>query len=357
ELSFPEGTDELAPRAALALRDGLLLAGQAYHDRRPGTPPQTWRWTGFIATDGQSRSTLHDVGAIRAGIVHDDSGLLTGTVGTGFDTRGWFAKVSPGGMLTDETTLETPSTTEVFAVIPGRAGDERVVLGGYVDAQGWLTSLDIDGQRRWEKYIHSYGQTQIRALARLDDGDLLAIGSRGEKFGEGWSALVPGDGGPSAAGDDVTQTKIEIEGADQNRMLRAIVDLGAAGYLALGTARRNYFQAHDQLLALGFDRAGALSWARALDGVRVTDIHGARGHGGAVSVLVSVPLDDSPEPATALALVTVSPDPSAPIVARQLTDTRDWTSAGFIEGSTAVELLGYAPSKAGVAWRRMTSAE
>src|SRR5690606_30571083 len=128
----------------------------------------------------------------------------------------------------------TPSSTEMFAVIAGQSpadeAGELAILGGYVDAQGWLVSLDSSWQTRWEKYIGSYGYTQVRALARVDGGELLAIGTRGERFGEAWSARAPADGGESAAATDVTQTKIEIEGADPNRSLRALVDLGEAGF-------------------------------------------------------------------------------------------------------------------------------
>lgn len=354
EFAFLDGTDELVPRVALALGDGLLLAGQAYHARRPGTPPQSWRWTGVIPHSGEPRSTLHDPGAIRAGIVVDGSeGLLTGTRGLGFDARGWFAKVRSDGTLTDETALDTPSMTEPFDLLPGRAEGELVVLGGYVDAQAWLISLDAAGQRRWEQYIGSYGNTQARALAWLDSGELLAVGSRAEEVGEGWSARVPGDGGSSAAGDDVTQTKIEIEGADRNRMIRALVDLGDAGYLALGTAKLEYIQAHDQLFVVGFDRKGELAWSRVLAGVRASDVLGARAHAGVAQFLVSVPLTDDPQPALALALVSVPADPSAAVTARRLKDGAGWSSAGFIEGSTTLELVGYKPSATGIAWRRL----
>lgn len=353
ELGFPEGTDELAPRAALALSGGLLLAGQAYLDRQPGAPPQSWRWTGFVPTEGEARSTLHDHGAIRAGIVHDGVGLLTGTRGTGWETRGWFAKVTADGTVIDEVALDTPNTTEMFDLVPGRTKGERVVLGGYVDAQGYLISLDAAGQRRWEKYIGSYGYTQVRALARLDGGELLTVGTRAEAFGEAWSAIAPGDGGKSAAPDDVVQTKLEIDGADPNRMLRVIVDLGPDGYVALGTAKRNHLQAHDQLLAIGFDRAGTMTWAHVVESARVTDILGAHAHLGIVHVIISVPLDDSPQPATALALFHLVTSGTEWTV--QLADTGGWTSAGFIEGSTGIELLAYTPSKTGIRWQRLRS--
>lgn len=359
QFDLPEGTDELAPRAALALRDGLLLAGQTYKDRRPGTPSQSWRWTGFIPHTGEPRSTHSDPGAIRAGIAIDGEGLLTGTRGIGFDVRGWFAKVRSDGTITDETALDTPSATELFDLVPGssREKGELVVLGGYVDAQAWLISLDAGGQRRWEKYVGSYGNTQVRALARLDSGELLLVGSRAEKFGEAWFGRAPGDGGESAAGDDVTQDEIEIEGVDPNRMIRALVDLGDAGYVALGTAKLQHFQAHDQLFAIGFDRTGKVAWARAIADVRATDVLGARGHAGVAQFVVSVPLSDDPKPKQALALVRVPAEPTAPVVARRLANQDGWSSAGFIEGSAALELIAYQPSEAGIAWQRLTIAQ
>jgi hypothetical protein len=354
ELPFPEGTDELAPRAALALRDGLLLAGQAYHARQPGRPSQSWRWTGFVPTTGDARSTLSEEGAIRAGIVVDGGGLLAGTRGLSFDARGWFAKVTPDGTITGEVALESPSLTEMFDLVPGSAEDELVVVGGYVDAQGWLISLDASGQPRWEKFISSHGQTQVRAFVRLDGGDLLTVGSRAEEFGEAWFARVPRDGGESAAPDDVGQAAVEIEGADPNRMLRAVVDVGPAGFVALGSAKRKHLQAHDQLLAVGFDRAGKLAWSRVIEGVRVTDVLGARAHLGAAQFIVTVPLADGSQGATVVALATVPADPSAAVNARRLDDAAGWTSAGFVEGNATPELVVYQPTAAGIAWRRLT---
>lgn len=353
-LACPEGTDELTPRAALELRDGLLLAGQAYLDRRPGSPSQSWRWTGFIPRSGEARSIHTDPGAIRAGIVQDGQGLLTGTRGIGFDARGWFAKVSADGIVTDETPLETANVTELFDLVPGRGNGELVVLGGYVDAQGWLIALDAAGQQRWEKYIGSYGNTQVRALVRLGAGELLAVGTRAKGFGEAWSGRAPSDGGKSAAGDDVTQTQIEIEGADPNRMVKAIVELGDAGYLALGTAKLQYLQAHDQLFAVAFDRKGELAWWRVIENVRVTDVLGARVHAGHAQFLVSVPLDDKAQPELALALVTVPADATAPVIARAVADSTGWSSAGLVEGSAALELVGHKRSADGIAWRRLS---
>ena len=354
ELSFPEGTDELAPRAALALRDGLLLVGQAYHQRRPGTPSQSWRWTGYIPNGGTPQSTRYESGAIRAAIATADGGLLTGTRGLGYDARGWFATVTADGTIAKQVELDTPSATELFDLVPGRADGELVVLGGYVDAQGWLLSLDAAGQLRWEKYISSFGNTQVRALARLASGELLAVGSRAEKFGEAWAARAPSDGGEGPTGDDVTQTKIEMEGADPNRMVRALVDLGEAGYVALATAKLRHLQAHDQLLAIGFDANGELAWSRVIEGARATDVLGARAHAGLAQFIISVPLSDAGE--LALALLSVPADPSAPVRARQLAQTSGWTSAGFVEGSDELELIGQQPSATGIAWRRLSIA-
>jgi hypothetical protein len=357
ELPFPEGADELAPRAALALGGGLLLAGQAYHDRQPGKPSQSWRWTGFVPTAGEPRSTLHDPGAIRAGIVVNTGGLLAGTRGLGFEARGWFAKLTPDGTITDETAIDTPSLTEMFDLLPGSDAGELAVLGGYVDAQGYLISLDASGQRRWEKFISSHGQTQVRAFVRLDGGELLTVGSRAQEFGEAWFARAPGNGGESAAPDDVTQTAVEIDGADTNRMLRAIVEVGEAGYVALGTAKRNHLQAHDQLFAVGIDPTGKLAWSRVLEGVRATEVLGARGHAGAAMFVVTVPLADTPQSETAVALALVQGDPSQADRVRRLDDGAGWTSAGFVEGSAAPEVVVYQPTKAGLAWRRLTFAD
>lgn len=357
QFAFPESTDELAPRAAVSLGEGLLLVGQAYLDRRPGTPPQSWRWAGFVPSGGgEPRSTLHDPGAIRAAIAHEGGALVTGTRGVGFDSRGWFAKVSSDGTITSEAALESPNSTELFAVLPGRGDAELAIVGGYVDAQGWLVSLDsldLAATPRWEKYIGSYGYTQVRGLVRLDEGQLLAIGVRGQQFGESWAALAPGDGGGTAAGDDVEQIKIEIAGADQNQMLRVIVDVGAAGYLAFGTAKRNHIQAHDQLLAVSFDRKGKLGWSRVVPEVRVTDVVAVRRVDDGATVLVVVPSSDASEAETALALVHTPSDPSKPSRARRLADSEGWTAVGFVDGSPNAELITAQRIESGLEWRRL----
>lgn len=355
--AFPEGSDELAPRAAVALRGGLLLAGQTYLDRQLGRPSNSWRWLGFIpqASEGRSTpsSTMLESGAIRAAVADGQGGaLLCGTSGIGFDARGWFGVVDEQAKLGLRVELDTPTSTEMFDVMPGAAEGELAVIAGYVDAQAWLVSLDRDGKQRWQKYVGSYGYTQARAFARLKGsrGDLLTIGSRAKGFGESWWAKIPGDGGDQAGSDDVVQDKLSIAGADEHQMLRAIVDIGEAGFIALGTAKRNHIQAHDQPLAVGFGRDGAVLWTKVLDDVRVSEVSGARGKPGAALFVVEVPGVDA-DAAHSLALLEVSATSSS---ARELANSAGWSSAGFVEGADAAVVLSYAPNSTGIVWRELS---
>jgi hypothetical protein len=240
----------------------------------------------------------------------------------------------------------------MFDLIPGTEPGELAVVGGYVDAQGWLVSLDRGGAERWQKFIGSYGYTQIRALARLDgkDAQLLALGTRGQKFGESWWAKSPADGGVDPSPSDVTQDKLEIAGADVHQTLRAVVDLGSAGIVALGTAKQNYIQAHDQVIAVGFDRSGALTWSKVIADVRVTEVAGARAVDGAASFVVELPAGATQ--AAGLALIEISAD-GATTRARRIADTEGWHSAGHVEGSESAIVLGFVPTETGIRWRRL----
>jgi hypothetical protein len=351
--AWPEGTDELAPRAAVVVRDGLLLVGQAYLDRQPRQISSSWRWLGFVPTSGEASASKLEAGAIRAAIADGEgNALLLGTRGEQSDPRGWFAIVGGDGALELQVDLESPSATEMFDLIPGTEPGELAVVGGYVDAQGWLVSLDRGGAERWQKFIGSYGYTQIRALARLDgkDAQLLALGTRGQKFGESWWAKSPADGGVDPSPSDVTQDKLEIAGADVHQTLRAVVDLGSAGIVALGTAKQNYIQAHDQVIAVGFDRSGALTWSKVIADVRVTEVAGARAVDGAASFVVELPAGATQ--AAGLALIEISAD-GATTRARRIADTEGWHSAGHVEGSESAIVLGFVPTETGIRWRRL----
>jgi hypothetical protein len=357
EFAWPEGTDELAPRAAVAVRDGLLLAGQAYLGRKPRWPSPSWRWLGFVPTSGEPSASKLDTGAIRAAI-SDGAGkaLVAGIHGEQTDPRGWFAIIGGNGAIELQADLASPSATELFDLLPGTSPGELAVVGGYVDAQGWLVSLDRAGAPRWEKFLGSYGYTQTRALARLD-ASLLALGSRGESFGEFWFAISPADGGADPSPADVAQTKLEIEGADVHQILRLVVDLGSAGIVALGTAKKNHIQAHDQVVAVGFDRTGAVKWSKVIADLRVTEVFGGRAvavGGGRpdLSAKFVVELPGTDAAATALALLEVSAD-GATTVARSIADTEGWRSAGFVEGADSAIVLGYGASEGGIRWRRL----
>jgi hypothetical protein len=351
EFPFPEGSDELAPRAAVELRDGLLIVGQAYLDRRPGSPPKTWRWIGAVPGAGAASSTMHEPGAIRAAASDGEGGaLLTGTRGVGFDVRGWFGRVDGAGSIGLQVELDSPNSTELFDVLPGAADGELALVAGYVDAQGWVVSLDASGAQRWQKFIGSYGYTQIREFARLDD-QLLAIGTRSQKFGESWWARIPADGGADPSPADVTQDKLEIEGADEHQMLRALVELGDGSFIALGTAKKNYLQDHDQVVAVGFDRAGAPTWSRVVTQLRATEVFGGVAHADGARFVVGVPAGEGVE---ALGLLDVS---ATSATARQLDDSAGWQSAGFVEGRAGAAVLSWAPIATGVAWRELPVAD
>jgi hypothetical protein len=77
------------------------------------------------------------------------------------------------------------------------------------------------------------------------------------------------------------------------------VDFGDAGYLALGTAKQNFFQAHDLVIVVGLDRQSTPAWSRVLDDLRVVGLFGARAHTSDALIVVSVPIKASPRPATA----------------------------------------------------------
>lgn len=374
--AWPEGTDELAPRAAVFVRDGLVLAGQAYLDRQPRRLSSSWRWLGFVPTSGEASASKLDAGAIRAAIADGEgNALLVGTRGEQSNPRGWFAIVGGDGAIELQVDLDSPSATEMFDLIPGASPGELAVVGGYVDAQGWLVSLDRGGAERWQKFIGSYGYTQIRALARLDGvsgqpGQLLALGSRGATFGEWWSAKSPADGGVDPSPADVTQAKLDIAGADVHQMLRAVVDLGSAGIVVLGTAKQNHIQAHDQVVAVGFDRSGTVAWSKVIADVRVTEVVGGRAVGGIASFVVELPGATTQAgatqaaggtPSAGLALIEISGD-GATTTARRITGTEGWHAAGYVEGVEGVErvegvepamVLGFVPTESGIRWRRL----
>lgn len=352
EFDYPEGTDELAPRAAVELDGGLALVGQAYYRRRPGRPPLTWRWIGFVAKAGAPSNTKLGPGAYRAAIPTASGGaMLVGSRDTADDSRGTFAVLDGRGRVSLERDLDSPSMTELFALVPGDASDgELAVVGGYVDAQGWLVSLGDGGERRWHKFLSTHGYTQIRGLARLspETGALLAIGVRAQGFGDSWAAVVPGDGGPDPSPAGAAQTKIDIAGADPHQMLEAIVDLGDAGLLALGTARKNHIQAHAQLIAVGFDRAGTLTWSRVVPDIRATKIYAGEAtptdppH---ARFILEVPLDGEAS-TTALAQLDLAPGTTAKPTTHQLARTTGRQAAPMPGG-----LIIYGQTETGLAWQ------
>jgi hypothetical protein len=129
-------------------------------------------------------------------------------------------------------------------------------------------SVDARGAIRWQRHVGEGSPTQILAGVRIpgERGDVLTVGSQC-----GWGRLA----GPVDAEAPLEQGKFEIEGADPTRTLDAIVALGHdMGFIALGRAKRERVQAHDQVIAVGFDRAGQPTWTRLLDHFRAMQIYG-----------------------------------------------------------------------------------
>lgn len=358
----PEGTDELAPRAAVALEGGLALVGQAYLERRKGAMPQTWRWLGVApGSSGASEGsgTKLEPGAIRVALPDAAGGaLLAGNTATGDDARGWFGTLDAKGELAVDVTLESKTLTEMFDLLPGTGGSEAAVVLGYMDAQGWVVSLDAKGELRWQKFVSSFGYTQIRAAARLDGEDMLAVGTRAQGFGESWWSQLPKDGGDDASPEGLTQGKLDIEGADPHQMLHTIVDLGEQGFIALGTAKRNHIQDHDQVLAAGFDHAGQPTWSRVVPDFRVTTIYGGQvdpASPGAAHFIVELPLPGETE-RTALGWLELNPGADGIMVPRQLGETEGWKSAGFVEGADGLQIVTYRQAEGGMQWRVLLAA-
>jgi hypothetical protein len=187
----------------------------------------------------------------------------------------------------------------------------------------------------------------------------VAVGSLAQRgVGEAWSATLAREAlrTDALAADAGDGARIEVPGADPHQVVHAIVDVGERGYVALGTAKRNLFQAHEQVFAIGFDRRGALAWTRVVPELRATAVLGARGvasEPGAALFIVGLPLDDELEPDTALGLVRVPADPEAALVAERLADSDGWSSAGFIEGSEGGAMLGFHPISTGIEWRQV----
>ncbi|EDM80991.1 hypothetical protein PPSIR1_25466 [Plesiocystis pacifica SIR-1] len=373
----PEGSDALNPHAVIALDGALLFAGQALDGTKRRGPAPSKRWLGLAPTgaDAQPSSTAFEPGSIYAAHYDARNGgqaLLVGTRGLAFDARAWFAVASAKGELSVETVIDTPNTTELFAVLPGAASQagELAVVAGFVDAQAWVASLDEAGQPRWQKYVSSVGYTQARAMLRLPSSPELAVfGGRFQGFGESWWARVPGDGGAGMAGDDVAQDVLSIPGADENQLLRSALAVPGVGLLALGTARKNFEQLHDQLVLASFDPSGRPGGSWVVDAVRVTEVCDAvarpKSNTALVAVLVPSAQTDSETGtlSTELAVVELNFSDGADqkgvqTKAWRVEDSVDWSCAGFVDGpEPGTDLVTHRADEGGLSWRRLALPE
>jgi hypothetical protein len=351
--ALPEGTDELVPRTAVALGRGLALVGEAQVSREA---PQAWRWVGFVPNEneaGEGVSTKLDTGSIHAAIRDGKGGaLLAGELASGRDARAWFGALDAKGRMTEELELDGESATRVVELLVGHGSNERALVLGNVGDQGWVASVDSSGAVRWQAHVSSSGPTQIHAAARLggERGDLLVIGNRAQAAREAWWGTIAGRGGADAV---VDQGSFEIEGADPDQTLDAIVDLGDMGFVALGRASRDREQSHDQVIAVGFDRTGEPTWSRVLEHFRAIEIYGGAVNPelpGIANFVLRVPIGGG-EHESALAWLDISPGVDGILVPRQLAGTVGWASAGFVEGREDAAILTYTRTEAGIDWR------
>lgn len=339
--TLPAGVDELAPRAAVVLGRGLALVGEARSSERAAR-----RWVGFVPDAGQPSSVELGEGSILAAITDGKGGaLLAG--GAGPEARGWFGALDARAKVTLSEELEGEASTTLRELLAGHAPGERALgLGG-----GWIVSLDGRGGLRWQRSLAS---ARVHAGARLHDerGDVLAIGTQLARESHAWWGVLVGPGGPDT---QIGQGQFEIEGADPHRGLDAIVDLGDMGLLGLGRARREATQAHEQVIAVGFDRAGAPTWSRVLEYFRAKEIYGTGAVNpelvGIANFVVRVPVGGNEEDRSALAWLDISPGVDGILVPRQLAGTEGWESAGFIAGREFPAILAYRRTEGGVDWR------
>lgn len=334
KVAAPEGLGVVLPHVALQLGEGLLIAGQGFIAYDPQIrATEVWQVQVFAPTQGEPRATKGESGSIRTGMRDPEGGaLLVGSRGVGMDVQVWASRVTAKGEPGPAISLDSLGYSDVLAVIPGATG-ELAALAGFADATAWLVSLDASGAKRWQPQLDERdGFPQLRALARVGDGSLLGVGVVAQRDGDPWWVRVGSDGSEQARGKIV-----EFEGPplDRNRMLYAIVDRGAAGFVALGLAKRAVAQDHDQVFAVGFDASGNPSWARALEDVRATQIRGAQSLGDAALFVLEVPSAGG----SAVALLRVAGEQGETTRAEQIAGSEGKRSAGFVQGAAAPELL------------------
>jgi hypothetical protein len=129
--------------------------------------------------------------------------------------------------------------------------------------------------------------------------------------------------------------------ADPIRTLDAIVALSYdMGFIALGRVKREREQAHDQVIAVGFDRTGHPTWTRLLDHFRAMQIYGGAVHPGtpgAAHFVARIPIGG--EDPSALAWIKMYPGSmaSSPRISSRA------RSAGRAPGSSRVARMRRSP--------------
>ncbi|MCA9682212.1 MAG: hypothetical protein KC457_08455, partial [Myxococcales bacterium] len=264
------------------------------------------------------------------------------------------------------TVLEDGPPDQLLALVPGRGaaqiGEERMVVLGRHGRGGWLGSLATgpNATLRWKLSLAD--EIELRDLVRLSpDGDtLLLVGGRRKQQSTPWSAVMERGDEPAHL---VRQDDLTLVGVAAESSLRTIVDLGAAGFAALGSAGSGPGVEHEQLFVAGFDRSGKPTWSRVLDEVRAGAVLGVAAREGHALFLVSVPLidiDDRGRPVQSVALIDLVPavesDDEAEgkaavvVTSRMLEGSESWTTAGFVDHrAEAIALYGQRP--AGIVWR------
>lgn len=342
--ALPEGADVITPRAAVALGDDLALVGdaQAGHSRR---------WVGLAPIKGPTRGTMLDAGTIRAAISDGKGGALL--IGADGDARPWFGALNARGVVSSNKLLDSDEPINLTDVLAGLGNDEHALLLGNLaahdgGAHGWLGSIDARARIQQQLQLTDLGAARIQSGARIpgEANEVLVVGAQLDDGSAAWWARL-------GATEVRAHGKVEIEDADPIRTLDAIVPLDhEMGFIALGRARREAEQDHEQAIAVGFDPSGAPTWTRVLDHFRAIEIYGGTVHErvrGVVHFVARIPIDRAGN--TALAWIEICPGVDGALVTRQIAGTAGWQSAGFVEGREDGAILAYSRTDSGMDWR------
>jgi hypothetical protein len=338
-IALPEDVGEITLHGAIALAGGLAFVGQAR--MREGT---AHGWIGLAPDKGSASARQIDASSIDAVISDGKGGALF--VGDA-SAQAWFGALNGRGVMNSSTDIDGPAPIDMVDILAGHEDGERALLLGNAGTAGWVVSLDARGAVRWQSQI---GDEATRILAGIRaPAELLVVGTRrdGDANQAWWGRFTP----PVTA--KLEQGSFELENADPIRSLEAIVDLDHdMGFIALGRAKRELDQPHDQALAVGFDRSGQPTWTRLLDHFRTFEIYGGATHHelrGTAHFVTRIPITGEDE--SALAWLKMCPGHNGVLEIRQLAGTIGWQSAGFIEGRDDAAIAAYRQTEAGLEWK------